>query len=125
MNKIKPFQQFIKESTGKSIGDRFEGLVDDNDELGTAIKIENRNKEGDITELGTIKAQLKEEYPQVFKVECDYMSYHGSDYYNVFMRSFNTEQDYEGGDPTDYKVVKVSIPSDDDDFNPPGYEDRW
>ena len=125
MNRIKPYQQFIKESTGKSIGDRFEQLVDESDDLGTDIKIDNRNREGDISELGAIKAKLQEEYPNVFKIECDYMSYHGADHYNVFMRSFNTEQDYEGGEPTDYKEVKVSIPSDEDDFNPPGFGDRW
>ncbi len=119
MNKIKPFQQFIKESTGKSIGDRFEELVDESDTLGTDLKVDSK------VELNEISGKLQEEYPQVFKVECDYMSYHGSDYYNVFMRSFNTEQDYEGGDPTDYKEVKVSVPSDEDDFNPPGYGDRW
>ena len=119
MNKIKPFQQFIKESTGKSIGDRFEELVDESDDLGTDLKIDSK------VELNEISGKLQEEYPQVFKVECDYMSYHNSDYYNVFMRSFNTEQDYEGGDPTDYKEVKVSIPSDEDDFNPPGYGDRY
>jgi hypothetical protein len=119
MNKIKPFQQFIKESTGKSIGDRFEELVDESDDLGTDLKIDSK------VELNEISGKLQEEYPQVFKVECDYMSYHGSDYYNVFMRSFNTEQDYKDGDPTDYKEVKVSIPPDEDDFNPPGYGDRW
>jgi hypothetical protein len=42
MNKIKPFQQFIKESTGKSIGDRFEELVDDSDDLGTDLKIDSK-----------------------------------------------------------------------------------
>ena len=125
MNKIKPFQQFIKESNGKSIGDRFEELVDESDDLGTDLKIENRNKEGDIAELGAIKAKLQEEYPNVFKIECDFTSFYGSDKYNVTMRSFNTEKDYEDGDPTDYKEVKVSVPSDDDDFNPPGYGDRW
>ena len=117
MNKIKQFNQYIKESTTTSIGDRFEELVDDKyDEVGQAIKIENRNREGDITELGTIKAQLKEEYPNVFKIECDFTSFYGSDKYDVDLRSFNTEKDFEDGDPTDYKVVKVSIPSDDDDW---------
>jgi len=117
MNTIKSFNQYIKESTGKSIGDRFAELVDEKyDEVGQAIKIENRNKEGDITEIGVIKAQLKEEYPNVFKIECDFSSFHGSDKYDVDLRAFNTEQDYEGGDPTDYKVVKVGIPSNDDDW---------
>jgi hypothetical protein len=117
MNKIKQFNQFINESTTTSIGDRFEELVDDKyDEVGQAIKIENRNREGDITELGTIKAQLKEEYPNVFKIECDFTSFYGSDKYDVTLRSFNTEKDFEDQDPTDYKVVKVSIPSDDDDW---------
>jgi hypothetical protein len=51
MNKIKPFQQFIKESNGKSIGDRFEELVDESDDLGIDIKIDNRNREGDISEF--------------------------------------------------------------------------
>jgi hypothetical protein len=117
MNKIKQFNQFINESTTTSIGDRFAELVDDKyDEVGQSIKIENRNREGDITELGTIKAQLKEEYPNVFKIECDFTSFYGSDKYDVTLRSFNTEKDFEDGDPTDYKVVKVSIPSDDDDW---------
>jgi hypothetical protein len=117
MNKIKQFNKYIKESTTTSIGDRFEELVDDKyDEVGQAIKIENRNREGDITELGTIKAQLKEEYPNVFKIEFDFTSFYGSDKYDVTLRSFNTEKDFEDGDPTDYKVVKVSIPSDDDDW---------
>ena len=116
MNKLKSFNQYIKESTTTSIGDRFEELVEENDDLGTAIKIDNRNRDGDITELGTIKSKLKEEYPNVFKIECDYHSFYGSDKYDVTMRSFNTEKDFEDGDPSDYKVVKVSIPSDDDDY---------
>jgi hypothetical protein len=125
MNKIKPFQQFIKESTGKSIGDRFEELVDESDDLGIAIKIDNRNREGDISELGTIKAKLQEEYPNVFKISCGSSRIYDADYYKVSMMSYNTEKDLEDGDPTDYKEVKVSIPPDEDDFNPPGYGDRW
>ena len=111
MNRIKSFNQYIKESTGKSIGDRFAELVDEKyDELGADLKIDNRVVLGEITD------QLKEEYPNVFKIECDFSSFYGSDKYDVTLRSFNTEQDYEGGDPTDYKVVKVGIPSNDDDW---------
>ena len=111
MNKIKQFNQYIKESNGKSIGDRFEELVDDKyDEIGIDLKIDSR------VVLGEICDQLKEEYPNVFKIECDFTSFYGSDKYDVTLRSFNTEKDFEDGDPTDYKVVKVSIPSDDDDW---------
>jgi len=119
MNRIKPFQQFIKESNGKSIGDRFEELVDESDYLGAELKIDSK------VQLNEICGKLKEEYPNVFKIECDFTSFYGSDKYDVTMRSFNTEKDFEDGDPSDYKVVKVSIPSDDDDFNPPGFGDRY
>ena len=110
MNKIKPFGQFIKESTAKSIGDRFEQLVDGSDSLGQELKFDDK------VELNTICGTLEREYPNIFKVECDYMLFHGAEHFTVFMKSFNTEQDYEGGDPTDYKEVKVRIPSSVDDW---------
>ena len=71
MNTIKSFNQYIKESTGKSIGDRFAELVDEKyDELGADLKIDNRVVLGEITD------QLKEEYPNVFKIECDFSSFY-------------------------------------------------
>ena len=110
MNKLKSFNQYIKESTGQSIGDRFEQLVDESDDLGADLKIDNR------VVLGEIVDQLREEFPNIYKIESDFMSYYGKDYVNVYIRVFATEKDYNDNDPTEFKECKVSLPDNSDDW---------
>ena len=110
MSRLKSFNQYIKESTTTSIGDRFEQLVDESDDLGADLKIDNR------VVLGEIVDQLREEFPNIYKIESDFMSYYGKDYVNVYIRVFATEKDYNDNDPSEFKECKVSLPDNSDDW---------
>lgn len=123
MKYLKKFENYSINESDDVIKERFSDLVNDKyDELGDDLKIESR------VVLGEIADQLKEEFPNIFKFECDYQrtsssSYgYGSgsgtpeEYFQVSLRVFNTEKDFEDQDPSDYFTEKVGIPSSDDDW---------
>jgi len=123
MKYLKTFENYSIKESNNEIEKRFSELVNDKyDELGIDLKIDST------VVLGEIADQLKEEFPNIFKFECDYQrtsssSYsYGSgsgtpeEYFQVSLRVFNTEKDFEDQDPSDYFTEKVGIPSSDDDW---------
>lgn len=123
MNYIKRFENYSITESNDVIKERFGELVNDKyDEIGQELKFD------DTVTLGEIGGELKKEFPDIFKFECSYnrassSSYsYGSgsssaeEYFQVTLSYYNTEKDFEDGDPSGYYVEKVGIPSSDDDW---------
>jgi hypothetical protein len=113
MNTIKSFNQYIKESTGKSIGDRFKELIMASDSIEQELKFE------DTVELNNIAGQLRKEYPGKF-LDLDFMQLGNK--FKIFLRCYDSKEDMDDQNfNSESTETQVSVPDDDDDMEEYGF----
>lgn len=114
-------ESLLESLAGRDPLQRFEELVDESDDLGSDIASGNLTREGVPADLSRIGSEIEREFPEIFKVNVSHSVFHGGKAV-VSIQLFNTEQDELNGDPSGYREVRVSLPSEDDEF---GGSDRY
>lgn len=101
-------RRVIMESN-ESIKDRFESLVYSDDFLSKSLSL------GDSYPLSEIKSKLKEEFPNIYEMTIDYepTMYSDGEGYNVYIRVFDSESDFNNGDATGFYEIRLDKPEED------------